>query len=359
MSVWFTEAQYAFAFFGLFALLLLAPWVRLQYRRFGRFRGWPAVVSSAIVLYACALIAFTMFPLPRTTPGYCAKHADRSYWQLTPFASLDDIVLYAQDHTFWQTLTSGVVLQVVMNVVLFVPLGFLLAYRWKRTWLQAIGISLALSLAIELTQGTGLWGLAECPYRLADVDDLLTNTLGGALGWLLGAWLGRHLPDPTPRPLPDLDPPGLGRRTLAVGIDLLTYLTVLIGLLVLDEQVSEAPDRGTAPFIGLGLVMSALLFILVPAVLPSRAGPGTAAVDVALRSVDGGPARRWSLVVRWALRWLPFVLLGLVGFVVMVVIDAVVAWRRADARSLSDLVSRTVLRTNRSVDASREDSSRA
>ena len=61
MQVWLTEAQYAFAFFGLLALLLIAPWVRLQFRRFGRFRGWPAVVSTAVVLYGCALIAFTMY----------------------------------------------------------------------------------------------------------------------------------------------------------------------------------------------------------------------------------------------------------------------------------------------------------
>lgn len=358
MRVWLTEAEYAFAFFGLFAVLLLVPWVRGQYRRFGRFRGWPAVVSGATILYACALIAFTMFPLPRTTPGYCAQHADRSYWQLTPFASLDDIVLYAEDHTLAQTLTSGVLLQVVMNVVLFVPLGFLLAYRWRRRWLPSILAALGLSLLIELTQGTGLWGLAECPYRLADVDDLLTNTLGGALGWVLGRWLGRHLPDPAPHAVPDVDPPTLGRRALAVLVDLLTYLTVLIGLLVLQEEFAEAPDRGTVPFAVLGLAVSALLFVLIPALVSSRAGPGAAGTALALRAASGGPALRWSLVVRWCLRWLPLVVLGLPGFAVMVTIDALVAWRRSDSRSLSDIASRTVTRTRTSVEQGREDAYR-
>ncbi len=192
MTVWFQEAYYAFAFFGLLAALLLAPWVHLQYRRFGRFRGWPAVVSALVVLYGCSLLAFTMFPTPRETPGYCASHAGRSYWQLTPFASLDDVVAYSGTHAFLQTLTSGVVLQVLMNVLFFVPLGFLLRYRFGVGWWRAIAISLGVSLAIELTQGTGIWGLAECPYRLADVDDLMTNTLGGALGWLLA---GRSAPD--------------------------------------------------------------------------------------------------------------------------------------------------------------------
>lgn len=355
MSVWLTEAQYAFAFFGLFALLLLSPWIRLQFRRFGRFRGWPAVVSSAVVLYGCALIAFTMFPLPRTTPGYCAKHAGRSYWQLTPFASLDDVTAYAQTHSVAQTLTSGVLLQVVMNVVLFVPLGFLLAYRWRQPWWRAVLAAFALSLAIELTQGTGLWGLAECPYRLADVDDLMTNTLGGLLGWLLGWWLGRYLPDPMPQRVPDLDPPSLGRRALAVVVDLLTYLTVLIGLLVLDERLAEAPDSGTSPFVLLSVAVSVVLFVVVPAVVPTRGSVGAFSADLYLRRPDGAPAARWSLLVRWALRWLPFALVGILGFSVMVVIDWLVAWRRADRRSVSDIASRSQWMTRQAVVEARVD----
>lgn len=360
MSVWLTEAQYAFAFFGLFALLLIAPWVRLQYRRFGRFRGWPAVVSTAIVLYGCALIAFTMFPLPDTTSAYCAKHAGRSYWQLSPLASLDDVAAYASDHTLVQTLTSGVLLQVVMNVILFIPLGFLLAYRWRQSWWRAVLAAFALSLAIELTQGTGLWGLVDCPYRLADVDDLITNTVGGLVGWVLGWWLGRYLPDPVPLPVPDLDPPSVGRRGLAVVVDLVTYLTVLLGLLVLDEQLAEAPDRGTTPFILLSGVVSLLAFVALPAVLPSRAGPGGLSVDVVLTSTAGGRAPMWALLVRWAVRWLPYVLFGLVGFAVMLGIDAIVAWRRSDTRTLTDIASRTVWITDpSSVAAQQRDAERA
>jgi hypothetical protein len=41
---------------------------------------------------------------------------------------------------------------------------------------------LAVSLLIELTQKTGVWNLYSCAYRLFDVDDLVTNTLGALLG---------------------------------------------------------------------------------------------------------------------------------------------------------------------------------
>ena len=51
-----------------------------------------------------------------------------------------------------------------------------------------------LSLTVELTQLTGLWGLYPCPYRQFDVDDLILNTTGVALGFavvrLAQSWAG-------------------------------------------------------------------------------------------------------------------------------------------------------------------------
>jgi glycopeptide antibiotics resistance protein len=349
VQFWLAEAQYAFAFFGILAVLLFAPWIHAQYRAFGRMRGWPAVVSMATVLYGCALVAFTLFPLPDFAGTFCARRADLAYWQTKPFGSLDDIALYANDHSILQTLTSGVVLQVVMNVVFFVPLGVLVSYRWRRSLWVAILASAGVSLAIELTQGTGLWGLAPCPYRLADVDDLLTNTMGGAIGWFVGLACRRLLPDPTPEPVPDLEPPSLRRRGLALAIDLFVYLLVLLGVLVVDERLAEAPDRGTTAFVLISSAVSLVLFVAVPATRGWRAGPGATSVDLGLRDIGGGMAHRWSLVVRWAIRWLPFALIGIGAFVIVAAVDAVVARRRADSRTLSDVLSRTVWSTRRSI----------
>jgi glycopeptide antibiotics resistance protein len=62
------------------------------------------------------------------------------------------------------------------------PLGI------RRSVLLAFG----LSLAAELSQLTGLWGLYPCSYRKFDVDDLLLNTSGGALGAGLAGALRRR-----------------------------------------------------------------------------------------------------------------------------------------------------------------------
>lgn len=351
MQFWLAEAQYAFAFFGILAVLLFAPWIHAQYRRFGGMRGWPAVVSAATVLYGCALVAFTLFPLPDFSGRFCSRREDLTYWQTTPFASLDDIVLYGQDHSFAETLTSDVVLQVAMNVVFFLPLGILVSYRWRRSVWVALVASFVMSLAIELTQGTGLWGLAPCPYRLADVDDLLMNTLGGVLGWFLGLACRRLLPDPAPAPLPDLAPPSLRRRLLSAIVDAFVYLVLLLGILVGYERVAEAPDRGSTPFVAISAGVSLLLFVVLPAIRRNRSTPGAATVLLVPVRLDGRPAPRAALLVCWGLRWLPIALLGLAALPVLLVIDGLVAWRRTDDRSLAEVVARVRVVTEEQRDA--------
>lgn len=70
------------------------------------------------------------------------------------------------------------------NFFVFVPLGMLLAIiGWKM--LAVLGAGLAVSLAIEITQYLTDWG------RTADINDLITNVAGVALGWFV-VWLIRR-----------------------------------------------------------------------------------------------------------------------------------------------------------------------
>lgn len=63
------------------------------------------------------------------------------------------------------------------NVAMFVPLGFLSVFALGLTVSRATGLSAALSLAIETVQF--LLG-----NRWSDIDDLLLNTVGGLAGAL-------------------------------------------------------------------------------------------------------------------------------------------------------------------------------
>ena len=70
---------------------------------------------------------------------------------------------------------------IVLNVVAFLPFGVIAALRWGRRWRTlAIVVAAALSISIELTQA--LEGLGRSP----SATDVVTNTAGAALGFVLG-----------------------------------------------------------------------------------------------------------------------------------------------------------------------------
>lgn len=73
---------------------------------------------------------------------------------------------------------------ILLNISLFVPAGFLAPMLWKpfRKWYRSIPLGLGLSLAVELVQ----LALAR---GICDVDDLIANTLGTALGFFLAMGL--------------------------------------------------------------------------------------------------------------------------------------------------------------------------
>ena len=74
---------------------------------------------------------------------------------------------------------DGISLSMILNVVMFMPLGFLLPLLWKeyRSLVRTAIIGFCFSCGIEFCQ---LFN-----RRVSDVDDLLMNTLGAILGWLI------------------------------------------------------------------------------------------------------------------------------------------------------------------------------
>lgn len=83
---------------------------------------------------------------------------------------------------------SRFVVNIVANVLMFSPMGFCLPLLWRR-WqpaLKTIGLGLGSSVFIECTQ--------LFIGRSVDVDDVILNTLGVAIGYGLYALLRKKLP---------------------------------------------------------------------------------------------------------------------------------------------------------------------
>jgi len=81
---------------------------------------------------------------------------------------------------FWSydVLNYKVIAQLILNVLLFIPLGFLLGVTMKRErWTQPIKIGCLLSVIIEITQLFTHRGVCN-------IDDFIHNILGCSIGFL-------------------------------------------------------------------------------------------------------------------------------------------------------------------------------
>jgi glycopeptide antibiotics resistance protein len=165
-----------------------------------RKNGSVSIVRS-IILFSFFLYlqcAYYLVILPLPDPETIVADG-RVSTQFIPFSFIVDFVRHScfrlnQPGTWLSALKEGYVLQPLFNIVLLIPFGVYLAYYFKRSFKQALLFSFLFSLFFEITQLTALYGIYARPYRLFDVDDLMLNTAGGAIGWLLAGPLTHFLP---------------------------------------------------------------------------------------------------------------------------------------------------------------------
>ena len=76
----------------------------------------------------------------------------------------------------------------ILNIILFVPLGILLPFLWKRygTLKATSMFGFCMSLSIEILQ--------ILTYRATDINDIIANTLGTVLGYFIFCITARIIP---------------------------------------------------------------------------------------------------------------------------------------------------------------------
>ncbi len=301
------------------SLLFTLPILAYLYHRDGRLRFGTFVGAYLTVLYGCGLVCFTLYPLPTGDAGPGITYGIAPQW--APLNFIGDI----------QRDGLKAVFQLVFNIMFFVPLGFIASRLLRLRFVSAALLGMAVSAMIELSQLTGLFGLYPYAYRCCDVDDVLANTLGAALGWLCAALLGRVVP---PGKLADAEPtdrPGFVRRCVALWIDLaivwlvavVPYSVVALGMEFAGWGQPALPGLTagqTAALVIDGSAAAAL--VMVELVIPWRHGgstPGGSFVRMTFETHPRTPghralfyaARAATLVaVLWEWPWLiPFLLL--------------------------------------------------
>ncbi|GHU52980.1 glycopeptide antibiotics resistance protein [Clostridia bacterium] len=196
MTTYFFPIEVAAIFFIFIALALTLPYAIFVYRKYGAVSIWRAIVIYSFVFYMECAYFMCILPLP--DPNEVAKQSGDMY-QLIPFEFVRDFIKnsgfdIASPSTWLKAIKTSYFYIPIFNVLLTVPFGVYLAYYFKKSFTKVVIFTFLLSLFYELTQLTALYGFYSRPYRIFDVDDLIQNTVGGAVGYCAYLILRHILP---------------------------------------------------------------------------------------------------------------------------------------------------------------------
>lgn len=196
MGVYFDVIKRALIMFPVLACLFTMPYVVYNYHKYGSVWSLRILVIYSFILYLLCAYFLVILPLP-SKETVAAMTGPRA--QLIPFHFFCDIIKESDfvltKPRSWITLVyNRALFQVVFNVIMTVPFGVYLRYYFRCGLKKTLLASFLLSLFFELTQLSGLYFIYPRGYRLFDVDDLMTNTLGGVLGFFMVTPFLRVLP---------------------------------------------------------------------------------------------------------------------------------------------------------------------
>lgn len=140
-------------------LIMLILFRRVRGKYSTSVSKWHYILPAVFAMYIIAVFHIT--GVGTLYDGLTAELEDmKERINLIPFSNKIDIIGY------------------LLNVVMFIPLGFFIPLIWKQMdkLSNAILVGATFSILIELSQ--------LLSYRGTDIDDLITNTLGAAIGYI-------------------------------------------------------------------------------------------------------------------------------------------------------------------------------
>ena len=262
----------AILLFPIVALLFTIPYIIYQYHKYGAVSSYRSIIVYSFLLYLMVAYFLVILPLPdietvsmMKTPSYnlIPFHFISEIFSLSTF-SVSDFA------TYFPTLKNPVVYEAVFNVFLTVPFGVYLHYYFEFDFKKTLFYSFCLTLFFELTQLSGLYFIYPRGYRVFDVDDLILNTLGGVIGYLLAFIPLKFLPTRK-----EIDQSSLVkgqkvsilRRAFSFGIDMGIFLFVFFSVLYFTHQFLTSWKIVSLCFL---VFWTVFYFVVLPTCLKGR-----------------------------------------------------------------------------------------
>lgn len=150
-------------------ILLGLIYLLFFYRKWSKKSVKELVINTLMYIYIVMVLFVTVMPFS------------------IPLGATNNLFMETANFTPFRDLTSnyhGAVREIILNVIMMVPFGFLLPIIKKKGVLVTVVLTFLFSLSIESYQLLSTWW-GSLSSRSFDVTDLITNTFGGFIGFLI------------------------------------------------------------------------------------------------------------------------------------------------------------------------------
>ncbi|NLM03978.1 MAG: VanZ family protein [Clostridiales bacterium] len=150
-------------------ILLALIYFLFFYRKWNRKSKKILIINTLMYIYVAMVLFVTLMPFTIPLGG-----TNNLFMKTANFIPFRDLRL---NH-------SGAIREAVLNVIMMMPFGVLYPIINKKSLLKTVNMTLVFSLSIECAQLLSAWwgGLSS---RSFDVTDLITNTFGGLIGFII------------------------------------------------------------------------------------------------------------------------------------------------------------------------------
>ena len=296
MEVTLRAAYIALQIGPFIALIFALPYTVYGYVRTRIVDVWRCTYLYTFCLYFLCAYFVTWLPLP--TAQTLAKLAPMSeFIQLVPFQSFMDIER--------ETLLRDWAI-ILFNVAMTMPLGYFFREIFHVSLKKAVLAGFLTSLLYEVTQLTGLFFIYPRAYRIFDIDDLIINTFGAFLGYVVAPLISGLLPtvsDTKNHRLVQGSEVAFVQRAIASAID---FLFVLAGavLVIVCVPALQAPMTSHESLLRFPLFFALFMAIaLLYSVLLGSHTLGYRITGLRLMTGNGLDANRLQCVFRTLLMY--------------------------------------------------------
>ena len=181
--------------FPFVCVVLSLPFLIYHYRKYGSISFLRFLLIFSFFFYLLCMYFLVILPLPSKES---VLSSTREFYNLKPFFVVPEIVMSGEfnltNMDTYVFLLNQKYIEPLFNILMVIPFGIYLRYYFKCGFFKTLFYSFLLSLFFELTQLSGLYFIYPRPYRLCDVNDLINNTCGGVIVYLISPLFSFFLP---------------------------------------------------------------------------------------------------------------------------------------------------------------------